>query len=83
MTDVQYRRLENAMPWLVGLGSIVLWQLVVVGFSIRQFVLPSPTEVFAALIQYREPIFASATYTLINTLLGFGIKKSSSACCWG
>jgi NitT/TauT family transport system permease protein len=73
MTNTQYRRLERAMPWLVGLGSIALWQAVVYGFSIRQFILPSPVAVFAALIQYREPIFASATYTLINTLLGFGI----------
>jgi NitT/TauT family transport system permease protein len=73
MTEEQYRRLEKAMPWLIGLGSLVLWQFAVKAFSIRQFILPAPTDVFGALIQYREPIFASAAFTLVNTLLGFAI----------
>jgi NitT/TauT family transport system permease protein len=73
MTRKQYRRLEYAMPWLVVFGAIALWQLFVWAFSIRKFILPAPTDVYGALIQYHEPIFASAMFTLINTLLGFGI----------
>lgn len=73
MTGKHYRRLEQAMPWLVVIGAIALWELVVEAFGIRKFILPAPTDVYAALIQYHEPIFASALFTLINTLIGFGI----------
>lgn len=73
MTSKQYRRLERAMPWLVIFGAVALWQIVVKAFGIRQFILPAPTDVYAALIQYHDPIFTSAMFTLVNTLLGFAI----------
>jgi NitT/TauT family transport system permease protein len=73
MTGRQHRRLEQAMPWLVVLGAIALWQLLVEAFGIRKFILPAPTDVYGALIQYHESIIASAMFTLVNTLLGFGI----------
>lgn len=73
MTRRQYANLEKAMPWLVIVALLVLWEAVVVGFGIRQFILPSPTDVYAALIQYHEPIMASALFTLMNTLIGFAI----------
>lgn len=73
MTPKEYYRLEKAMPWLVIIGSVAFWQLVVKAFSIRQFILPAPTDIYAALVQYHDPIMASAMFTLVNTLLGFGI----------
>jgi NitT/TauT family transport system permease protein len=73
MSPAAHRQLEKAMPWLVIAGALLLWQAVVRALSIQQFILPAPTDVYAALIQYHEPIFASALFTLINTLIGFGI----------
>jgi NitT/TauT family transport system permease protein len=73
VTRKQYRRLERAMPWLVIVGSLLLWQFIVKIFGIRQFILPAPTDIYAALLQYHEPILTSAVFTLINTLVGFGI----------
>jgi NitT/TauT family transport system permease protein len=73
MTSRQYRRLERAMPYLVIVGALVLWELVVKVFAIRQFILPAPSDVYVALIKYHEPIFTSALFTLVNTLLGFAI----------
>jgi NitT/TauT family transport system permease protein len=67
------RRLELAMPWLVIAGALVLWQAVVQVFQIRQFVLPSPTAIIAAFLEYRAPILDHALFTLVNTLTGFGI----------
>ena len=61
------------MPWIVILGTVVIWELVVRAFSIRQFILPAPSDIYVALIQYREPIMASSLFTLVNTLFGFGI----------
>ncbi|MYZ50450.1 ABC transporter permease [Propylenella binzhouense] len=73
MSPRAFRRLETAMPWLVIVGTLLVWELAVDLFGIRQFILPAPTAVYAALVQYHEPILASAFFTLINTLLGFGI----------
>src|SRR5471030_272296 len=67
------RRLELALPWLVILGLLIFWQAVVQIFQVREFVLPSPTAIFAAFLEYREPITDHALFTLVNTLSGFGI----------
>lgn len=73
MSPARYNSLEKAMPWIVIIGSVLLWQAVVEVFSIQEFILPAPTDVYAALIQYHEPIFTSAWFTLVNTMIGFGI----------
>ncbi len=73
MTPKEYERLERAMPWLVIVGFVLLWELIVRVFGIRSFILPAPTDIYVALIQYHEPIMASALFTLVNTLVGFGI----------
>lgn len=67
------RRLELAMPWIVIVGLLVVWQAVVQIFQIRQFVLPAPTAIVAAFLEYRGPIMDHALFTLVNTLIGFGI----------
>lgn len=65
--------LEAAMPWLVIVGLLIFWQLVVTVFDIEAFVLPSPITVYEAFLQYREPIIEHALYTLKSTLIGFAI----------
>jgi NitT/TauT family transport system permease protein len=67
------RRLELVMPWIAILGLLVLWQIVVQAFGIRPFILPSPTAIVAALLEYRAPIMDSALFTLVNTLSGFAV----------
>lgn len=67
------RRLELAMPWIVIVGLLIVWQAVVQIFQIRQFVLPAPTAIVAAFLEYRGPIMDHALFTLVNTLIGFGI----------
>jgi len=67
------RQLEVAMPWLVIVSLVIVWQLVVELFGIAQFVLPAPTAVFSAFMQYREPIIDHALFTLVNTMSGFAV----------
>lgn len=67
------RRLELVMPWIVILGLLVIWQIVVQVFRIRPFILPSPIAIVAAFLEYRAPIMDSALFTLVNTLSGFAI----------
>jgi NitT/TauT family transport system permease protein len=67
------RRLEFAMPWLVIIGLLIVWQAVVTIFAIRPFILPSPVAIYDAFMQYRGPIMDHAWFTLGNTLIGFAI----------
>lgn len=73
MTRRAFLRLEKAMPWIVIIGSLLFWQAVVRLFSIQQFILPAPTDVYVAFMQYHSAIFSSAIFTLVNTMIGFGI----------
>jgi NitT/TauT family transport system permease protein len=45
------RRLELAMPWLVIVGLLVLWQAVVKLFGVASFVLPAPSAILDAFLQ--------------------------------
>lgn len=65
--------IEIAMPWMVVLGLILIWQLAVVVLRVQPFVLPAPTAIWDALIQQRAIIFGHAVYTLTSTMLGFGL----------
>ena len=73
MTGRNWRRLNAAMPWLVIIGLLVLWQAVVQLLGIAAFVLPAPTAVFAAFLEYRYPILHNALFTLKNTIFGFAL----------
>ncbi|MEI8151691.1 MAG: ABC transporter permease, partial [Hyphomicrobiales bacterium] len=61
------------MPWLVIVGLLIVWQSAVHLFQIRPFILPSPTAIYDAFLQYREPIISNSLFTLFNTLIGFTI----------
>lgn len=67
------RFLFNASPWLATLGFFLVWELVCRLFAVPSFILPSPSEAVAALIQYWPGIWLNASHTLITTLIGFGI----------
>ena len=77
MTSRNWRRLNIAMPWLVIISLLVLWQAVVQTFAIASFVLPSPTAVFAAFLEYRDAILHNALFTLKNTIFGFALGMCS------
>jgi NitT/TauT family transport system permease protein len=67
------KRLERIMPWAVVLGIFAVWEASVWLFSIPSFVLPAPSEIFAAMWQWREPILTNAAQTLMTTVVGFGL----------
>ncbi len=52
-------------------AMFVAWELVCVAFSVPLTILPAPSDVFAALWQYRDPIASNSVVTLWTTLLGF------------
>jgi NitT/TauT family transport system permease protein len=63
-----FRRL---LPWAVVVAIFLLWQLCVVAFKIESFVLPAPSEIFAAAWQWHWPILDNAWQTFMETAIGF------------
>jgi len=68
------RRLRIArriMPWLLTALILCIWEIACRAFSIPSFLLPSPSQIIAALQKYAEVISDNALVTLITTTIGF------------
>ena len=63
--------LHVAGPWVVTLGLLVVWELSCLIFKVPTFVLPRPSVIGEALIQYRDQIWHHSLQTLFTTLVGF------------
>lgn len=65
------RNMERALPWAVIIALFAIWEICVHAFAVPSFVLPAPSEIFAAIWQWREPILDNALQTLFTTVVGF------------
>jgi NitT/TauT family transport system permease protein len=65
--------LEKAMPWLVTLAAIVLWEASCLAFAVPEFILPRPSRIVDVLISSASPIWFHSSLTLITTVLGFAL----------
>ena len=63
-------------PIAFTVALFLLWEAVCVVFNVPLTILPAPSEVFAALWQYRAPIIDNAWVTLWTTLVGFLIATA-------
>lgn len=63
--------LGRFMPWLVMAGILAFWEGLCRLFRVPEFILPAPTRIFAATIEYWGAIWFHASHTLMMTLLGF------------
>lgn len=61
----------RAAPWLYTLALFAAWELLVLGLDMPPTILPSPTRVFQAIVQYWSPIWKNSLQTLYTTTLGF------------
>jgi len=60
-----------AAPWLYTIGLFVIWEIAVRALAIPQTLLPAPTRIFEAIVQYWSPIWKNSLQTLYTTTLGF------------
>ena len=65
--------IRHAAPWLVATALVALWEIACRVFSVPEFILPSPSAIAAALVQYRDPIVENALWTLGTTAIGFAV----------
>ena len=66
------RRLQAALPWLIIVGALLLWEGGVRAFAIPPFILPAPTAIAESMIRWWQPLLDNSAQTLMTTLVGFG-----------
>jgi hypothetical protein len=65
------RRFGDVFPPLVALiGALLVWELIVRVFGLKQFILPSPVAIAAAWQANLPELVAATTYTLVEILAG-------------
>ncbi|MDB5370519.1 MAG: sulfonate superfamily binding cassette transporter, permease protein [Roseomonas sp.] len=67
------RRLQRLLPWLIILGSFLVWELGVHAFQVPAFVLPAPSNIAASMVKWWWPLLDNAWQTLMTTLIGFAL----------
>ena len=60
-------------PWLYTIALFVAWELLVIALKMPATILPAPTRVFQAIVQYWSPIWKNSLQTLYTTTVGFAI----------
>ncbi len=63
----------RSLPWTLPLALLVLWEAACVVFEIKKFILPAPTDVWAASVEYARPILQHSWQTFLTTIVGFAV----------
>ncbi len=66
-------KLETWAPWLLLTAIVVVWQTIVSGFKVSEFIFPGPIAIVKSLFEYAGPIAGHAWQTFWTTMVGFGI----------
>ncbi len=61
----------NAAPWLYTIGLFVIWEVSVRAFGIAQYILPAPSVILSAIIEFWPAIWKNSLQTLYTTSVGF------------
>lgn len=70
---------EKLLPWLVILGLVVLWEVSVRALGVETEVLPTATQTFYALWEFRAALWINSLNTLYTTMFGFGVAVAFGA----
>ena len=63
----------KAAPWLYTIGLFVIWEGAVRAFGIAQYVLPAPTVILGAIVEFWPAIWKNSLQTLYTTTVGFAL----------
>ncbi len=64
---------ERLSPWLFTIGLFLFWEVVCRVFQVDTFILPAPSVIFEAMVQYRGPLLRHSLVTLWTTAAGFAM----------
>jgi NitT/TauT family transport system permease protein len=65
---------ERWAPWLLLVATLLLWEGICRGFSVSEFIFPSPSRIAAQLWEFRGTIAGHAWRTFWVTMVGFAIS---------
>jgi NitT/TauT family transport system permease protein len=65
---------ERWSPLVLLAAFLLLWQLIVVAFSIPEFIFPSPWQIAHQFIEFKGPLIEAACKTFWVTMLGFALS---------
>ena len=68
------KRLEAALPWLIIIAFVALWELFVRALGLAEFVLPTPSVVVRSMIKWYEPLLINAGVAVF--ILGYLWRRS-------
>jgi NitT/TauT family transport system permease protein len=63
------RLLRLAIPAMFGIGLVIAWQVLVVGFGVPQILLPSPGRIMAALVSHAPVLLADFRQTVLKSVI--------------
>jgi NitT/TauT family transport system permease protein len=66
------RRLQAWLPWMIIVGTLIVWEAGVRAFAIPPFILPAPSAIAESMIRWWQPLIDNSAQTLMTTLIGFG-----------
>jgi NitT/TauT family transport system permease protein len=71
------------LPLGIFLGALLAWEILTRVLALPQFVLPAPSRIAEAWVTYLPELWSSATYTLVEILLGMAIGCVGGILCGG
>lgn len=75
------KTVERIFPWLIVTAFLLLWELAIDLFKIPKFVLPRPSEIAVAMVQYWSAILYHSAQTFMTTLVGFIVAVAVGTLC--
>ncbi|MFT3777711.1 MAG: ABC transporter permease [Ottowia sp.] len=73
MTSHHRKLVERWSPWVLLLAVVIAWQVICSGFSVPEFLFPSPLAIWTQLVEFKGVIAMHAWRTFWVTMAGFGI----------
>ena len=70
---IKQSTLVKAAPWLLTIALFLIWQAICIGFKVPDYLLPAPSAIWAAGLEFHSPIMMHATQTFLTTLAGFAL----------
>ena len=68
------KKLERWSPLIVLVAVLLLWQIIVVLFSVPDFIFPSPWQIALQFGEFKGPLLEAAWKTFWVTMLGFALS---------
>ena len=68
------KNVERWSPFVLLAIVLLLWQAIVAGFGIAEFIFPSPWQIALQFVEFKGPLIEAAWKTFWVTMLGFGLS---------